>query len=152
MKIYNLGQIPENKYSDIGGKAKGLDLLIKNNFNVPKGFLITDIDLIDEKMIYDTFDSFNFKMVSVRSSASNEDLLNKSNAGQFDTFLFVERNSLIESIKKCVDSINDTRAIKYQEHFSLDNNNQMNVIVEEMIDSTKAGVIFTSNIKDLPFF
>ena len=73
MKIYTLGNIPESLYPSIGGKASGLDELIKKGFNVPKGFLITEIDNIDEEEIFKTFDELKLKKVSVRSSASNED-------------------------------------------------------------------------------
>ena len=54
MKIYKLGDIPENLYPFIGGKARGLDLLIKNGFSVPKGFMITDIDEIYKKHFLDS--------------------------------------------------------------------------------------------------
>lgn len=38
MKLYLLGDIPQSIYDDIGGKAKGLDQLIKAGFKVPRGF------------------------------------------------------------------------------------------------------------------
>ena len=98
MKIYKLGDIPENLYPFIGGKARGLDLLIKNGFSVPKGFMITDIDEINEKVIYEAYDALKIEKVSVRSSASNEDNEHASNAGQFETYLFVNRDNLIESV------------------------------------------------------
>ena len=36
MKIYPLGELPESLYAKVGGKAKGLDLLIRHRFTVPK--------------------------------------------------------------------------------------------------------------------
>ena len=42
MKIYQLGQLPEDMYPKVGGKAMGLDLLVKNRFSVPKGFVVSD--------------------------------------------------------------------------------------------------------------
>lgn len=149
MKIYKLGDIPENLHPYIGGKARGLDLLIKNGFSVPKGFMITDIDEINKKVIYEAYDALKIEKVSVRSSASNEDNEHASNAGQFETYLFVNRDNLIESVKKCIDSLHSERVKKYNEHFSNGNNeNHMNVVVQEMIDSKKAGVMFTTSPTD----
>ncbi len=147
MKIYKLGNVPESIYPFIGGKARGLDELIKKGFNVPKGFLITDINSkedINKDLIYQIYDEEKFSKVSVRSSASNEDGEKTSNAGQFETYLFVDKTNLIESIDKCIDSLNNERAKSYNEHFcSCDAINKMNIVVMEMIDSLTAGVIFS---------
>lgn len=143
MTIYQLGQLPEEIYPLVGGKAKGLDMLIRHGFNVPKGFVITDTDLIDEAAIYQAFDAMNTKQVSVRSSASNEDQSTASNAGQYETCLFVDRSHLMESVNKCLASLDSHRVEDYARHFEL-NRGSMNIVVQEMIDSDKAGVLFTA--------
>ena len=100
MKIYQLGQLPEEIYPAVGGKAKGLDLLVRHHFNVPGGFVITEVDEIDEAAVCQAFDALQAEEVSVRSSASNEDRSVASNAGQYETCLFVDRPHLMESIRK----------------------------------------------------
>ena len=144
MKIYPLGGLPEDVYPKAGGKAKGLDLLIKHHFTVPKGFVITDIDQIDEAAVYQSFDALNVQQVSVRSSASNEDQTAASNAGQYETCLFVDRPHLLESIQKCLDSLSSHRVKDYAQHFDL-SEGTMNIVVQEMVDSDKAGVLFTAS-------
>lgn len=144
MKIYTLGELPESLYPKVGGKAKGLDLLIRQHFKVPKGFVITEIDQIDEKAIYQVFDALNVQRVSVRSSASNEDQSTASNAGQYETCLFVDRLHLLESIQKCLNSLNSHRVKDYAEHFDL-SQGTMSIVVQEMVDSDKAGVLFTAS-------
>ena len=144
MKIYQLGELPEELYSKVGGKAKGLDLLIRHHFKVPKGFVITDIDQIDEEAVYQAFDAMNVGQVSVRSSASNEDQSGASNAGQYETCLFVDRHHLLESVQKCLDSLDSLRVQDYAQHFDL-GKGTMNIVVQEMIDSDKAGVLFTAS-------
>ena len=144
MKIYQLGELPEELYSKVGGKAKGLDLLIRHHFKVPKGFVITDIDQIDEEAVYQAFDAMNVGQVSVRSSASNEDQSGASNAGQYETCLFVDRRHLLESVQKCLDSLDSLRVQDYAQHFDL-GKGTMNIVVQEMIDSDKAGVLFTAS-------
>lgn len=144
MKIVQLGELPEALYSKVGGKAKGLDLLIRNHFKVPKGFVITEIDQVDEAALYQVFDAMAVAQVSVRSSASNEDQSGASNAGQYETCLFVDRPHLMESVRKCLDSLESHRVKDYAEHFGL-GAGTMNIVVQEMIDSDKAGVMFTAS-------
>ena len=143
MKIYQLGQLPKEIYPSVGGKAKGLDMLVRQGFTVPKGFVITDTDQIDEEAIYQAFDAMKAEKVSVRSSASNEDQSSASNAGQYETCLFVDRSHLMESVKKCLESLNSRRVEDYARHFEL-KQGTMNIVVQEMIDSDKAGVLFTA--------
>ena len=144
MNIYQLGQLPQEKYPEVGGKAKGLDLLVRHHYAVPKGFVITDINEIDEAALFQAFDALNVEKVSVRSSASNEDRSEASNAGQYETYLFVERDHLLESVRNCVASLDSSRVKDYARHFGL-SKGEMNVVVQEMIDSDKAGVLFTAN-------
>ncbi len=143
MKIYQLGQLPEEIYPSVGGKAKGLDMLVRHGFIVPKGFVITDTEQIDEEAVYQAFDAMNAEKVSVRSSASNEDQSLASNAGQYETCLFVDHSHLMESVKKCLESLNSRRVEDYARHFEL-KQGTMNIVVQEMIDSDKAGVLFTA--------
>lgn len=143
MKIYPLGQLPEEIYTSIGGKAKGLDLLVRQGFTVPQGFVITEIDHVDEDAVYQAFDALNTTQVSVRSSASNEDQSAVSNAGQYETCLFVDRDHLLECVQKCLASLDSRRVEDYARHFEL-GRGKMNIVVQEMIDSDKAGVLFTA--------
>ena len=144
MTIYPLGALPEEKYPEAGGKAKGLDLLVRHQFTVPKGFVITETDPLDEEAVYRAFDALDVPQVSVRSSASNEDQAGASNAGQYETCLFVDRSHLLESIKKCLASLHSLRVRDYARRFDL-GKGTMSVVVQEMIDSEKAGVLFTAS-------
>ena len=118
-------------------------MLVRHGFTVPKGFVITNTDQIDEEAIYQAFDAMKAEKVSVRSSASNEDQSSASNAGQYETCLFVDRSHLMESVKKCLESLNSRRVEDYARHFEL-KQGTMNIVVQEMIDSDKAGVLFTA--------
>lgn len=144
MKIYSLGTVPESLYDTIGGKAKGLDLLVKAGVTVPQGFLITEPEEIDEAALYSAFDALGVSQVSVRSSASNEDQAGVSNAGQYETYLFVTREDLLARVKQCVASLDAQRVEDYARHFDL-GRAKMNIVVQAMIDSDKAGVLFTAD-------
>lgn len=85
--------------------------------------------------------------VAVRSSSTAEDLDDASFAGQQETFLYVVgKEDLINKIKECWASLYNGRAIFYRKEkkFSEDAVS-IAVVVQKMINSEKAGVMFTQN-------
>lgn len=84
-------------------------------------------------------------LVSVRSSATAEDLPNASFAGQQDTYLYVEGiEDVLESIKKCFASLYTARAIVYRKKNNVSELGlSMAVVVQKMIDPDFAGVGFS---------
>ena len=91
--------------------------------------------------------------VAVRSSACAEDSSDASYAGQQETYLFVEDfDTVLEKVVECWLSFFSERAIFYREQKGDMNDIAMAVVVQQMVDATKAGVIFTvdpvSNRKD----
>lgn len=85
--------------------------------------------------------------VAVRSSATAEDLPSASFAGQLDSFLNIESFSeMITAVKKCWASLWTPRAIHYRYQKGIGQENiAMAVIVQEMVPSQVAGVMFTAN-------
>ncbi|MDR0607092.1 MAG: hypothetical protein LBG52_01780, partial [Candidatus Peribacteria bacterium] len=55
----------------------------------------------------------NCKIVAVRSSWTKEDGSTDSFAGQFDTYLFVSKEKLIEQILECHASVKSDRILAY---------------------------------------
>ena len=144
--IKELKDIKNTEVNLFGGKAANLGFLLQNGYNVPEGFCIsTKINNFDNKIkdkIFKKFIELNSK-VAVRSSATAEDSKKLSFAGQFDTFLNIKNEKdLINSIKKCKNSVKSKRAISYAKNKKIINI-KMAVIVQKMINSDFAGVIFT---------
>jgi pyruvate,water dikinase len=84
--------------------------------------------------------------VAVRSSATAEDLPDASFAGQQETFLNITRDDLVQRVKECWASLFTQRAIYYRNeqgfaHDAVD----IAVVVQEMVDAEKSGVLFTSH-------
>ena len=83
--------------------------------------------------------------VAVRSSATSEDSMEASFAGQQNTYLnIIGFNSLIESIKACWASVFEARAIFYRNsqniaHFE----SGMSVVIQQMVQPDVSGVMFT---------
>lgn len=85
--------------------------------------------------------------VAIRSSATAEDLPEASFAGQQDTFLHVQGlKNVIEYVRKCWASLFEARAIFYREENNFEHSQvYIAVVVQQMVDSDKAGVMFTVN-------
>jgi len=143
-----------------GGKGRNLIALTKASFPVPPGFIVT----------YDGYRSYREsgrmseelkrkvsayyrqlcretggRFVSVRSSASAEDLKAASFAGQYDTFLYVHsEEELFARIVDCWNSLYSERATAYRERMKIPAADlQMAVVVQAMIDPRSAGILFT---------
>ena len=85
------------------------------------------------------------KAVSVRSSATLEDLPGAAFAGQHETYLGVSGiDAILEGIKGCYLSLWDQRAVRYrlENGFGV-NDAGMAVVVQKMVAAEKAGVAFS---------
>jgi pyruvate,water dikinase len=84
---------------------------------------------------------------AVRSSATVEDLPEASFAGQHDSFLNVRgRDALLAAVKRCWLSLFSERAISYRMRKGVaPGRAQMAVIVQQLIASDAAGVMFTTD-------
>jgi len=83
--------------------------------------------------------------VSIRSSATTEDLADASFAGQQETFLNVKGdNAIVEHVKKCFSSLYTPRAIYYRNKKGFKEGEALlAAIVQKMVDSEKSGVVFS---------
>jgi len=149
----------------LGGKGRALNELKKSGFPVPDGFVINtaafdnflefnkfsrsddvttgEFSLILLKEIFKYYGEMRPGSVAVRSSADIEDSCRQSFAGQFDTFLCVKKEGLLEAIKKCWQSLRNPRALIYSNNEKL--SGKMAVVVQEMISSRISGVAFSAN-------
>lgn len=85
--------------------------------------------------------------VAVRSSATAEDLPFASFAGQQDTFLNVMgADAVLDAVSRCWASLWTDRAVAYRTTHGIDHATvALAVVVQEMVNSTTAGVMFTAN-------
>ncbi|UWG47280.1 Phosphoenolpyruvate synthase/pyruvate phosphate dikinase [Halanaeroarchaeum sp. HSR-CO] len=84
--------------------------------------------------------------VAVRSSATAEDLPDASFAGQQETYLNVERDDLVDRVKRCWASLFTQRAIYYRQQKGFEHDVvNIAVVVQQMVDAEKSGVMFTSH-------
>jgi pyruvate,water dikinase len=115
-----------------------------------------------EKEILAEFKQLKAKFVAVRSSATAEDSLIASWAGELETYLNTTQKTLIENIKKCWSSLFTPRALFYafeKKVFKSDHQKKIRartckkladcypvgvaVVIQKMINSEVSGVCFT---------
>jgi len=84
-------------------------------------------------------------VVSVRSSATAEDLPGHSFAGQYETVLGVRSlDECLDAIKRCWASLWTERAYEYRQRNGIDHEQvEMAVIIQRQIEPDAAGVAFT---------
>lgn len=129
-----------------GSKADNLIKLRDAGINVPAFTIISARDDVEpsEKLTFVSEGSAS--LYAVRSSCNLEDGAGSSFAGQFDTYLNVRPEDVPSKIKLCRESMYSDNVKKYMEYHHLsDEDLKMCVIVQEMADADKAGVLFTSN-------
>ena len=136
-------------------KYNKIDSKIKRYLNK----LNTDNVLDISKKIYKLFDSFKFSsdteksiisklnkktLYAVRSSGTKEDLDEFSFAGQYDTFLNVSYNDVLDRIIDCYKSMFSEVILSYflNNNISFDDI-KMSVVVQEMVPSEYSGICFT---------
>jgi Phosphoenolpyruvate synthase/pyruvate phosphate dikinase len=133
--------------TNAGGKAEGLAVLSALGLNVPDGFVIINATL--ESLPDDlelAYDRIGRGRVAVRSSASDEDGVATSFAGQHSTVLDVEgMPALRDAVKHCLHSLSSERAQAYRQMRTKGTEASMSIVVQRMVDSRCAGVIFTAD-------
>jgi pyruvate,water dikinase len=80
---------------------------------------------------------------AVRSSATSEDLIGATYAGQYDSYLNVGADDISAYVKRCFASLFNARAMLYRRLKKLPHDVSMAVIVQEMVVGDFAGVLFT---------
>jgi len=123
---------------------KDLDSLNSLSLKINDLFKTIKLDDHEKKLILDRIDEKKF--YAVRSSALGEDGTASSYAGQLSSFLYIQKNDIINSIIDCWSSAFTARIIQYNsinniDYFAL----KVGVIIQEMVDSKKSGVMFTVN-------
>ncbi len=110
-------------------------------------FLSYQFNTVLRNQLKKQFENMNSPFLAVRSSAEVEDSKDFSFAGLLSSYFYI--NDLVElekSIKKCWASFYNDRAVKYMDNRRIDYfDYSVAVVVQEMIDSTSAGVMFTMN-------
>lgn len=142
----------------LGGKATKLAELGRAGLPVPPWLCVTtavhadvangDLPADDRRLLLERFDA-TFAAdawVAVRSSAASEDSAQDSFAGQLDTYLYVTRDQVPARVVECFGSASSPSALLYRQVRGLgDAPVRAAAVVQQMVESRVAGILFTAN-------
>ena len=151
--VFPLKDIPSDRLSFAGGKAKSLSYMMNNTkLRIPEGYVILADAFENGKLRSDAAEeivavsmSLNGRYTyAVRSSAVNEDGDKASFAGQYETITDVAADDVIDAVKHVADSIGSARVKGYEESFSREDMG-IGIVIQRFVRPQFAGVIFTSD-------
>ncbi len=160
MDVVDLTSVGLSDVHLVGGKAARLGELSRiEGIQVPAGFCVTtavfrraagaalvpdDALAAIETALARFGDGTAF---AVRSSATVEDSPTASFAGLHDSYLgIVGRDAVIDRVLRCWHSLSAARATAYRSRMGVDLRSVlMAVVVQQMVDATAAGVLFTAD-------
>lgn len=125
-------------------EAKLLDAAKKFRHAISEGKLPEEV----EKTVREKYAQLGEQArVAVRSSATAEDLPDASFAGQQETYLNVRgAEAVLTQIRNCYASLWGNRAVCYRSNQGYDQLSvALAVVIQKMVESEKAGVLFTVN-------
>lgn len=130
--------------------AKELHPLRMAPYSVPPFVVVT----ADYKELEEFLSNYSNEKFAVRSSAIDEDRADASFAGQYDSFLAVKKEDVVEHIAKVRLSYKSSRSAAYKKYLNEEENESCKttaevleapVIVQVMVEASYAGVAFSSH-------
>lgn len=85
---------------------------------------------------------------AVRSSATAEDTAETSFAGMNESFTNVRADDVVARVRDCWRSLFGARVVSYRAEHRLGDEPAIAVVVQEMLDAARAGVMFTADPSD----
>lgn len=153
-KVQSFSEINKESTRYAGGKGGALAQMYQNGYPVPNGFVVLTTAFNEAGLLPEAWDEVkenlthlkqeNAKAFAVRSSALSEDSGETSFAGEFETILGVKGEEEIrEAIHTVWESRESERVKTYSEIHGLEGDHEIAVVVQSLVDSDYAGVLFT---------
>jgi pyruvate,water dikinase len=164
--LRSFAEIQPGDVEAVGGKGLSLGLMAQAGLPVPPGFCVTsdayrrwrangsgsEAEPQEElrKRITNAYRDLGGGLVAIRSSATTEDGTVTSFAGQQETILGVSGEIAVwEAVRRCWASLDSERAKAYRRRQGVsDDGLAMAVVIQRLIDSEVAGVLFTRDPVD----
>ena len=144
---FNVANFEIVKFEDVIENPKEINRIILDNKSKTNKEISDILKKYIENSIRQDFKiNLKYDKYAVRSSSNIEDGKNDSFAGQFDTYLNVEKEELNTKIIQCFKSLYNENVLDYVRKKTIDIKElKMNVIIQEMVQSDYSGIIFTAN-------
>ena len=153
-KVQSFSEINEETTQYAGGKGGVLAQLYQRGYPVPNGFVVLTPAFNESGLLPDAWEQVkenivqlkkeNAEAFAVRSSALSEDSGETSFAGEFETVLGVKsEEEILEAIHTVWKSRKSERVQTYSKIHGLEDEHEIAVVIQSLVDSDVAGVIFT---------
>jgi pyruvate,water dikinase len=157
--IARVQELGRTQIATAGGKGAALGELTRiDGVRVPAGFCVTTAafrragtasavpDAV-ARSIENELDRLGRTVrYAVRSSATAEDLPTSSFAGQYDSYLDVDADAVVEHVRRCWASLGSRHAMAYRDASGIEPATvAMAVVVQQMVHPLAAGVAFTAD-------
>lgn len=95
-------------------------------------------------LVMQSFNELDAEYVAVRSSATSEDSADAAWAGQLDSFLNTNKDTVLKNVQRCWASLFTPRAIFYRfEKYEHNQDISVAVVVQKMVQSEMSGIAFS---------
>lgn len=143
--LYRELMTPEIKKVMVELKTSNLTMIQAKAAKIRQFFLEVELPMRWQKAIVAEYKKIGEGKVAVRSSATSEDLVGASFAGQQDTYLNIfGEKQLLGAVKKCLASLFTVRAIVYRNNQKIQHEKAaLCLVVQRMIDPLVSGVSFS---------
>ena len=153
-KVQSFSEINAETTPLAGGKGGTLAQLYQQGYPVPNGFVVLTPAFNEEGLLPEAWEQVKNKVThlknndssafAVRSSALSEDSGETSFAGEFETVLGVQsEEEIYEAIHTVWRSRRSERVKSYSQIHGLEGEHEIAVVVQSLVDSDMAGVLFT---------
>lgn len=132
-EVIRLSETWKTPLPAVGGKARGLGMLMRAGFEVPEGFVVTAGASLTDADVDAHLARLGGGQFAVRSSGAEEDSPESSLAGKYQSILGVD----VESVSKAVSEVRNSARRATGESIA--------VLVQRMIDPVSSGVVFTAD-------
>ncbi len=142
--VLRLRDVRSADSAEVGGKAASLGFLLEAGFRVPDGIVIpasSPLASTEPAVLQTAVAELGAGPFAVRSSASDEDGMQRSHAGMYDTVLEVTVADLPAAVERVRASAGSARAGAY----AAGPDRGMAVIVQNMVPAVAAGVALTAD-------
>ena len=155
-QVKGFGELAPEQQAAAGGKGGMLARLFQEGYPVPEGFVVLAPAFRDGKLdsqtqsqvqayLHGLRQNQNEARFAVRSSALSEDSARASFAGEFETVLNVTNDQeVLEAIHRVHRSRLAERVKAYSAAHDMEESQPMAVVIQRMVPSELAGVLFTA--------
>jgi phosphoenolpyruvate synthase/pyruvate phosphate dikinase len=145
--LYELSAHRTIDLKQLGGKGRGLQILLNNGFSIPDTYVFSPLNLNQEIIKELERLIIRYKKVVLRSSANCEDAMKSSFAGLFHSFFDIDSlDALMNSIDRSIAQLSTREVVEYAFKNNINPEKiKLFLIIQPQYKIEIGGVLFTTS-------